>query len=161
MWSIQERFGLKPACSRRSCDSMKGERRLKMSEVRIFWMMLRREIPLQFLHSLRSPFLGIVTITPSFQVLGMSQFSQASVISGQSSWAMEAASHLNSSAARLSGPGALLLLSFSIATHSSSAVGGAVEISLLGFLRRLGLNGSVTSAGGVSEKNSLHLFNCA
>lgn len=70
-----------------------------------FWMVFRSVMPLQFLHSFKLPFFGMVTITPSIQQSGMLRLVQAEWMIGCRTDAKVVAAILNSSAAGCQGRG--------------------------------------------------------
>ncbi len=77
-------------------------------------------MPLQFLHSLRLPFLGIVTINPSFKSLGTSSLTQISLGSPCRMSAVALVFTFSTSGEMLSFPGALPSFNFLMTLFISS-----------------------------------------
>ena len=153
MWSVHPLPGLKPACLFLICLTV-GDIRSRM--IIAFIVLLRREIPHQFLHSLKSPFFGIVMVRLSFHFCAILPVFHTSTNSGVSAPAVVNASPLSNSAGMLSVPAALLFFSFFMALVTSRSVGGWVLLVSLPF-------GS-SSIGSLSmqlfSKNFFHLFSC-
>ena len=89
----------------------------------------KRVIPRQLLQSLRDPFFGILIITPLLQSVGISSSSQIFVNKGVRMVAASSGSALNSSAFRLSWPGAFPFFRELMAWMISLLVGTSVLMS--------------------------------
>ncbi|OCT68337.1 hypothetical protein XELAEV_18039636mg [Xenopus laevis] len=94
----------------------------------ILFGILRRVIPLQLLHFVRSPFFGILTIIPSFHSAG--KFSSVHIFNkiGCNKSVVVSISAFKISGAILSTPGALPSLISSGVIFSSERVGGDIFI---------------------------------
>ena len=124
--------------------------------IKFYWAL----IPRQFLHSLRLPFLGIVTSIPVFHSVGISSLSQISFSTLYKTSVVAPISAFKTSDGILSIPGALPSFSFLM----------ALLISSLDILPQLMLRSSVVSSmsavesgGGlfkISWKYSFQLCNC-
>ena len=79
IWSVHDRFLLKPAWLSLSFGSTAFFKRFRITLLNILPGTERSEMPLQLEHELRSPFLGIFVMYPSFQSLGMSSLSHMSL----------------------------------------------------------------------------------
>ena len=75
MWSPQDFPFLKPACSLRNSGSRASEILSRITLLKTLLVIDNRVIPLQFLQRLRSPFFGSLTISPIFQLPGVSSVS--------------------------------------------------------------------------------------
>ena len=71
MWSEHERPGRKPACSCLMYSSSVAASLVCMILLKILLVIGSRVMPLQLLHSPKSPFLGNLTISPVFHASGV------------------------------------------------------------------------------------------
>ncbi len=107
--SVQLLPFLNPACSFLNAVSTAVDILLMITLARILLGIDRRVIPRQLLQSLRGPFFGILKITPLVQSSGTQASVQIILKSGSSIPAAVSGPILNSSAFKLSCPGALLI----------------------------------------------------
>ena len=157
---MQDLSFLKPACSFLSFLSTVSCILSRMIRQRILLGTDRSMIPLQFLHSLRFPFLGIVTSIPVFHSVGISSLSQISFSTLYKTSVVAPISAFKTSDGILSIPGALPSFSFLM----------ALLISSLDILPQLMLRSSfvssmsgIESGGGlfkISWKYSFQRCNC-
>ena len=129
IWSAHPLPFRNPACSLLSCLSIASEILCMMTFASILLGIDKRVIPRQLSQFFREPFLGIFTITPFDQSFGIVFPSHMDVKSGLSSFAESSGCTLNSSAFRLSCPGAFPFLSDLMAETIYFSSGGAVLIS--------------------------------
>ena len=118
-----------PDCSFRKRSSTAWVMRCKMTLQKILLGTDKRVIPRQLLQSLRDPFFGILIITPLLQSVGISSCSQIFVNKGVRMVAASSGSALNSSAFRLSWPGAFPFFRELMAWMISLLVGTSVLMS--------------------------------
>ena len=128
---MQDLSFLKPACSFLSFLSTVSCILSRMIRQIILLSTDRSMIPLQFLHSLRLPFLGIVTCIPVFHSVGISSLSKTSFSRLYKTSVVAPTSAFKTSNGTLSIPGAL---------HSFSFL-RAVLVSSLDILPKLMLKG--------------------
>ena len=157
---MQDLSFLKPACSFLSFLSTVSCILSRMIRQRILLGTDRSMIPLQFLHSLRLPFLGIVTSIPVFHSVGISSLSHISFSTLYKTSVVAPISAFKTSDGILSIPGALPSFSFLM----------ALLISSLDILPQLMLRSSfvssmsgIESGGGlfkISWKYSFQRCNC-
>ena len=126
IWSAHPLPFRNPACSLLSIAS---EILCMMTFASILLGIDKRVIPHQLSQFFRETFLGIFTITPFDQSFGIVFPSHMDVKSGLSSFAESSGCTLNSSAFRLSSPGAFPFLSDLMAETIYFSSGGAVLIS--------------------------------
>ena len=117
---LQFQSGSQPACSFRSFLLTVSCILSRMIVQRILLGTVRSMIPLQFLHSLRLPFLGIVTSIPVFHSVGISSLSQISFSTLYKTSVVAPISAFKTSDSILSIPGALPSFSFLMALLISS-----------------------------------------
>ena len=106
MLSVHPRPLRNPDCSFRSRSSTAWVMRCIVTLQKLLLGTDKRVIPRQLLQSLRDPFFGILIITPLLQSVGISSSSQIFVNKVVRMVAASSGSALNSSAFRLSWPGA-------------------------------------------------------
>ena len=133
---MQDLSFLKPACSFLSFLSTVSFILSRMIQQNNLLGTDRSMIPLQFLHSLRLPFLGIVTTIPVFHSVGISSLSQISFSTLYKTSVVAPISALKTPYGILSIPGALPSFSFLV----------ALLISSLDILSQLMLRSSVVSS---------------
>ena len=120
MWSVQDLSLLNPACSFPSCLSRAPWILSSMIRHRTLLGIDNNMITLQFLHSLRLPFLGSLTSSPVFHSDGISSVSQILFNSPYRSSVVAETSAFRMSGGMLWNPGAFPSLSFLIALLISS-----------------------------------------
>ncbi len=129
IWSIHPLSFRNPACSSLSCLSIASDILCTMILARILLEMDKRVMPRQLLQLLRATFYGIFTMTPLVQSSGTFFSLHMAVKSGVSALAASSGSSLNSSALRLSCPGAFPFLRDLMEEMISSISGGSVSTS--------------------------------
>ena len=144
MCSPQDLPFLNPACSLRSIVSRAVDILFRITLLKTLLVMDSSVIPLQFLHRLRFPFFGSLTISPVFQSTGISS-SDISLKISVRVYVMTSPPAFRISALMPSAPGAFPDSMLSIAVFTSFAVGGSMLTS-----RSSSLSGMSSTSLGAS-----------